>query len=69
MVASASALFRRVMPAAPFAALCQVLQSGTTIDREQTVAQLLAAGYTRAPVVEDPKRRDSKTGQAVGSRK
>ncbi len=53
MVASASALFRRVMPAGPFAALCQVLQAGTTIDREQTVAQLLAAGYTRAPVVED----------------
>jgi len=53
VVASASALFRRVMPAAPFAALCQVLNSGTAIDREQTIAQLLAAGYTRSPVVED----------------
>ena len=53
LVASASALFRRVMPAQPFGALCRVLHVHTTIDRDATIAMLIDAGFTRAPVVED----------------
>jgi len=53
LVASASALFRRVMPLGPFADLCHVIRAGETLNREATVAMLLAAGCTRASVVED----------------
>jgi transcription-repair coupling factor (superfamily II helicase) len=53
VVASASALFRRVVPRAPFDALCEVITAGTTIDREGTIQALLRAGFSRAPVVED----------------
>jgi len=54
LVASAAALFRRVVPRAPFDALCEVIQSGVTLDREATIAALVRAGFSRAPVVEDP---------------
>ncbi len=53
LVASAASLFRRVVPRAPFDALCQVIAAGTTLDREATIAALVRAGFSRAPVVED----------------
>ncbi len=53
LVASAAALWRRVLPRAPFEALCQVLAAKTTLDREATIAALQRAGFARAPVVED----------------
>jgi len=53
LVASASALFRRVVPRAPFDALCQVIRTKSTLDREATIAALARAGFSRAPVVED----------------
>jgi transcription-repair coupling factor (superfamily II helicase) len=53
LVASAASLFRRVVPRAPFDALCQVITSRTTLDREATIAALVRAGFSRAPVVED----------------
>src|SRR4051812_35855301 len=53
LVASAASLFRRVVPRAPFDALCQVITSKTTLDRELTIAALVRAGFSRAPVVED----------------
>ena len=53
LVASASALFRRVVPRAPFDALCQVIPTKATLDREATIAALVRAGFSRAPVVED----------------
>jgi transcription-repair coupling factor (superfamily II helicase) len=53
LVASASALFRRVVPRAPFDALCQVIAAKTSLDREATIAALVRAGFSRAPVVED----------------
>ncbi len=53
VVASAAALFRRVVPRAPFDSLCEVIASGTAIDREATIAALVRAGFSRAPVVED----------------
>ncbi len=53
LVASAAALFRRVLPRAPFEALCQVITVKTTLDREATIAALVRAGFSRAPVVED----------------
>jgi transcription-repair coupling factor (superfamily II helicase) len=53
LVASAASLFRRVLPRAPFDALCQVITSKTTLDREATIAALVRAGFSRAPVVED----------------
>ncbi len=53
LVASAASLFRRVVPRAPFDALCQVIAAKTTLDREVTIAALVRAGFSRAPVVED----------------
>src|SRR5579871_708842 len=53
LVASAAALFRRVVPRAPFEDLCQVITARSTLDREATIAALLRAGFSRAPVVED----------------
>src|SRR4051812_17337885 len=53
LVASAASLFRRVVPRVPFDALCQVITSKTTLDREATIAALVRAGFSRAPVVED----------------
>jgi len=53
LVASASALFRRVMPAGPFADLCRIIRPGQTLAREAALAMLQGAGFTRASVVED----------------
>ena len=53
LVASAAALFRRVVPRAPFDSLCEMIASGTTLDRDATVAALVRAGFSRSPVVED----------------
>ena len=54
LVASAPALFRRVLPRAPFEALCWTIRAGATLDREGTIAALARAGFSRAAVVEDP---------------
>jgi transcription-repair coupling factor (superfamily II helicase) len=54
VVVSAASLVRRVIPPAELLALCFELARGQTIDRDATVAALLAAGFRRAPVVEDP---------------
>jgi transcription-repair coupling factor (superfamily II helicase) len=53
LVASAAALFRRVVPRAPFDQLCEVITTGSTLNRDATVAALVRAGFTRAAVVED----------------
>src|SRR5262245_57664535 len=53
LVASAAALFRRVVPRAPFDLLCEVIASGSTLDRDATIAALQRAGFSRSPVVED----------------
>jgi len=54
LVESAAALFRRVVPRAPFEGLCERIADGSTLDRDATVAALLRAGFSRASVVEDP---------------
>jgi transcription-repair coupling factor (superfamily II helicase) len=54
LVASAAALFRRVVPRGPFESLCERLTVKQTVDREATIAALVRAGFTRAPLVEDP---------------
>jgi len=54
LVASASALFRKVIPRGPFEKLCDVIAPGATLRRDPTVAALVAAGFSRAAVVEDP---------------
>jgi transcription-repair coupling factor (superfamily II helicase) len=54
LVASAPALFRRVVPRAPFDALCWTIRAGATIDRDETIDALARAGFSRASVVEDP---------------
>ena len=54
LVASAAALFRRVIPPAPFARLCGAVEVGGTIDREALVRDLLRGGFARVPVVDDP---------------
>lgn len=54
VVASAAALFRRVIPVRPFEELCSKVQTGSTLSRDALVRGLVDAGYGRAPVVEDP---------------
>ncbi|HUH01483.1 MAG TPA: transcription-repair coupling factor [Kofleriaceae bacterium] len=54
IVLSATALLRRVVPATGLLALARRLRAGDEIDRDHTAAALIAAGYSRAPVVEDP---------------
>src|SRR5580692_4158702 len=54
LVASAQALFRRVVPRAPFDALCWTIRAGAALDRDETIAALVGAGFSRASVVEDP---------------
>jgi transcription-repair coupling factor (superfamily II helicase) len=53
VVASASAVFRRVIPHEHFASLCFSVESGATIDREEFLAGLVRAGFQRVQVVED----------------
>jgi transcription-repair coupling factor (superfamily II helicase) len=53
VVASAAALFRRVVPRAPFEALCEMIAVKSTLNRDATIAALLRAGFSRASVVED----------------
>ncbi|HEX7598985.1 MAG TPA: hypothetical protein VF518_12275, partial [Polyangia bacterium] len=54
VVASAPALFRRVIPPKEFAALCRMVEVRDSLDREIFVKDLCQAGYGRAQVVEDP---------------
>jgi len=54
VVASAAAVFRRVLPAGPFAELCSEVRAGEAVSREALIRQLVDAGYGRSPVVEDP---------------
>jgi transcription-repair coupling factor (superfamily II helicase) len=54
LVVSAPALFRRVVPRAPFDALCWTIRAGATLERDETIARLARAGFSRASVVEDP---------------
>ena len=53
VVTSIGALARRVFPRAAFDARCSVVKSGATINRDDTVKTLLAAGYGRSAIVED----------------
>src|SRR4051812_20916184 len=53
LVASAAALFRRVIPRASFEELSDVIRAGATVNRDALAARLLRAGFSRAAVVED----------------
>jgi transcription-repair coupling factor (superfamily II helicase) len=54
VVASAAAAFRRVLPAGPFAELCDRIEAGQTVTRDDLMRKLVNAGYGRSAVVEDP---------------
>jgi transcription-repair coupling factor (superfamily II helicase) len=54
VIASLRALVRRTLPPVAFARLCRHFAVGDEIAREQAIAALLAAGYLRTDVVEDP---------------
>lgn len=54
VIASIRALVRRTIPPAAFAGLCRHLAVGDEWPREEAIADLLAAGYGRTDVVEDP---------------
>jgi transcription-repair coupling factor (superfamily II helicase) len=54
LVASASALFRRVIPPGGFAKLCGDVKTGTTIDRDGLIGDLTRMGFARTQVVDDP---------------
>ena len=50
----APALFRRVVPRAPFdSPVLDQIRAGATLDRDETIAALVRAGFSRASVVED----------------
>ncbi|HEY4188684.1 MAG TPA: transcription-repair coupling factor [Polyangia bacterium] len=54
LVTSIAALVRRVFPRAAFDRRCDIVSASATINRDATLRSLLAAGYGRASVVEDP---------------
>jgi transcription-repair coupling factor (superfamily II helicase) len=54
VVLSSAALLRRTMPREALLARTTVLRKDGELDRDQTAHVLLAAGYTRAPIVSDP---------------
>ncbi len=54
VVTSVRSLARRVMPKEAFAAVQRIWRASDELDRDDAVAALLAAGYTRVDVVEDP---------------
>jgi transcription-repair coupling factor (superfamily II helicase) len=54
LVASASSLRRRVVPRRGFVELCDLWVAEEELERDGAVARLLACGFTRAAVVEDP---------------
>ncbi len=54
LVAAAPALARRVVPRQGFCKLIDLVQAEQEIDRDRLVALLLAAGYERTAVVDDP---------------
>ncbi len=54
LVVSARALSRRTVPRAVFEAHADLLGVGVTLDREAFARKLVALGYARVPLVEDP---------------
>lgn len=54
IVLSLRSLMRRVMPVTAFDAHCHLWGKGGELGREEAVTALLAAGYQRVDVVEDP---------------
>jgi transcription-repair coupling factor (superfamily II helicase) len=54
LVASASALLRRVIPRAELSRLCDLILPEQELDREHVAGLLSRAGYGRTPIVEDP---------------
>ena len=54
VVVSARALARRMVPRSVFERYADLLGQGVTVDRDALAARLVALGYARAPLVEDP---------------
>lgn len=54
VVGSAAALQRKVVPRDVFVASCRSIRVGEEIDREALLALLVAAGYERCDIVDDP---------------
>jgi transcription-repair coupling factor (superfamily II helicase) len=54
LVAPAAAVFRRVLTPEALRGLASTVTSGSTITRDELVARLERAGYSRTPLVEDP---------------
>ena len=54
LVASAAALFRRVIPPQPFSRLCGAVEAGATVDRDALIGNLARIGFGRTQVVDDP---------------
>jgi transcription-repair coupling factor (superfamily II helicase) len=54
LICAASALFRRVIPKDQTLALSRTVRTGETLDRDELVAALRRAGFSRTQVVDDP---------------
>ena len=54
VVTSAEALVRKTLPPAELAARGRSVKKGDTVDRDELAAMLVAGGWTRTPVVDEP---------------
>ncbi|MFH1132128.1 MAG: DEAD/DEAH box helicase, partial [Pseudomonadota bacterium] len=54
LVASAASIRRKLVPRRTFVNLCDLIAENEELDRDDTVCRLIAAGYSRTKVVEDP---------------
>ena len=54
VIASAAALFRRVIPPAPFSQLSGAVEVGAALDRDALSRDLLRVGFSRTQIVDDP---------------
>ncbi|HEU0034755.1 MAG TPA: transcription-repair coupling factor [Kofleriaceae bacterium] len=54
VITSAEALVRKTLPPAELAARGRTIRVGETVDRDELAALLVAGGWTRTPVVDEP---------------
>ena len=54
VIASAAALFRRVIPPAPLSQLSGAVEVGATLDRDELSRDLIRVGFSRTQIVDDP---------------
>jgi transcription-repair coupling factor (superfamily II helicase) len=54
VIATVSALMKKTLPLTTWASRLTTITAGDTVDRDQLIADLIAWGWTRSPVVDEP---------------